>query len=960
MGITLNQVSWNLKDLQIDDIRVDNVLFKGVQLLVEYANSFWDEMLKEICPPMYTFTELVKTIRLEKQDSDLDTYAALAIQQAYLEVFQTTLKEVKDTLEVRFDLDDVADIDEQWRNKLLTSVEEFKECDIDAVRIDFPNLHDEPFVKNHLEKLAADWFRMRLFRKDGEEYEAANLARRISYQLYPHLLKIIAEHGELYAPLPEYFDVVNHRELQKHSDIEKYRAFLMQLPAKPIFHGIFALQDLYVELEATDIVLLSKKRYLIQPKVAGNELLEKEDSVQLMQTVLKQLDVRGPIILIQAGPGKGKSVFCQMLAARMAAERPNWIPILIRPGDKPFITGNSFNEIIKNSIEPYFTLTDDLLKTRRFLFILDGLDDLWPPTEFGHTFKRFFEQLAIFQKTYTEKDGWGHRFVITARPVRLQDIESGLPLNLLHLKIKNVEIPQFEMWLKNWEKLFGEDTANAFREVLERGKVFDQSENAYRNSIKGLVSELLLLYMLGAMHRDGALPQDVLETSPQRIEIYDRVVSWACEDTRKYHAVHHSNRVIERSGMKPYQLRRLLQEIALCIWHGRRESTSITRITKHLRDVAPEPVKKLTASDFDGMQTVLVSLPLQRYEGDNRHVEFFHKSFREYLAAEKMVETLMRLGERILNRYSQQGEYRINTMKEVAYHFYSVFGIALLSSEIYNFVMDILPRNFSLEEIKQVTKRLYHLYIDYSDGRWFDAGISKIQWDELKRYDGRTGLLQFEAQAGINLFVFLCLLYQQIDATFEICGREEDGTFDSNRFRRLVGLGEIAGTFGLLRRVHGFLSKVNLQRADLLCVNLRRATLQKANLQGAILREAILREANLEGASLQGADLRVANVQDVNLQDADLQGANLEEADLRDANLQGANMQDANLLCADLRDADFRRAVLRRVVLYGANLRGALLHDADVTGTIISQQHLATFRELFSDEQIAQLNVVQD
>lgn len=959
MGITLKQLTSDLRDLRIEDINVPNVLFNGVQLLLEYADSPWDEMIQGICPPAHTFVDLMKAIKLEKQDSDLDVYIVLIIQQAYLEVFQATLNEAKGVLEARFDLDDV-DIDKQWHRMLSRSIEEFEQCDIDAVRIDFPNLHDEPLVKDHLEQLTADWLRMRLFRKEHEEREAVTFARRISYQLYPHLLWMIAEHGELCAPLPEYFDVVNHRELQKLEAIEKYRAFLMKLPAKPVLHETFALQDLYVELDAADMTRPSTRRSLIESAIEGSKHFEEGKTAQLMQTVLKQLDNNNDIILIQAEPGRGKSVFCQMLAARVAAERLDWIPVFIPLRDERFVVQDSIEESIREYIRPHFMLTDDLLKTRRFLFILDGLDDLWLSPESGQTLKYFFNQLARFQNTYTEEDGWGHKFIITTDPVRIRYLESELPSKLFRLRIKNMETHRLDMWLRNWAALFGEDTANAFKRVLERGKIFDWSGSIGQDGIKKLVGEPLSLYMLGAMYRDGALPEDILDTSLRRIEIYNRVVSWVCGDTRKYQAVYQSNRILKKSDVTPHQFRQLLQEIALGIWHGGRQFVPVTRITRRLSDSVLEQMKKLMDSGFEGVYNLLISFPFLQYEGDTGNVEFSHKSFGEYLTAERMVEALMQIGERIPNRYSQQEEYRISSMKEVAYRFYSVFGIALLTDEIRDFVMDMLIKNLTIEEMRQMTERLYRVYINYSDGHWMDDGIAKMLWDELKQYGEGAGLLQFEAQAGINLFVLLCLLYRHTDDTFEICGREDDGTFDPNRFRKLVGFGELAGTFGLLRRVHDFLRKVNLHRADLLCANLRRAIMQEANLQGAILREAILREANLQRANLQGVDLRVANLQDANLQEANLQGANLEEADLRDANLQGANLQGANLLCADLRDVDLRGAGLQKVVLYGANLRGALLRDADVTNAVISKQHLVQFRDLFSDEQVAQLKVVQD
>jgi hypothetical protein len=837
-------------------------------------------------------------------------------------------------------------------------VEKFQECEIDAARINFPNLHNNLLVKEHLEKLAANWLRVRVFRKKDGKYEAINFARRVSYQLYPHILKIIAEHGDFYAPLAEHLKNIDYRELHELQDIEKYRASLMKLSSKPVFNETFALRDLYVELNATDITQSAESTYRGILDVEGDKQEGKRKTVRLMQMVFDQLEDREHVVFIQAESGKGKSVFCQMLAAQIAAQYPDWIPVLVCLRDDHFVVEDLFEESIKNYLKSYLALTDDLLTTRRFLFILDGIDELWPSSDTSYSFKFFFERLSTFQKKCVKKNRWRHKIIVTGRPVRTQAIEPELPANFLHLKIENMENPQFVTWLSNWTKLFGEETANEFRACLEKGRVFEEPEDREPNSMKELAGEPLLLCMLGLMHRDGALTQDVLESFPNRIEIYDRIVSWVCGDTKKYPLVHRSNKMLEKSDMTPYELRQLLQEIALCVWQSGMEFATTTSIMSRLNDSVPEPMKKLVDSGFGGVHNVFISFSFQQHEGDRENVEFSHNFFGEYLTAERMVEVLRQIGGRVYDQ--QPGEYQINNMKEVAHRFYQVFGAALLTDEIWVFVMNILTENLTDEEIGQITERLYHLYIDYSSGHWIDEGTTRTKWKMLKKYGDSVGLLQFEVQVGINLFVLLCLLYQHTDTIFDICGRDADGTFEPNRFRKLLALGEIVGTFELFRRIHHLLKKVNLQRANLLCANFRRANLRRANLQGAVLRDVNLRGASLQGANLREADLRGANLQDANLRRASLQEANLEDVNLRDADLREANLQGANLLCADLRDVDLQGASLQKAVLYGANLRGVIFQDADVTSAIISKQHLARHRHLFSDEQVMRLDVVQD
>ena len=104
------------------------------------------------------------------------------------------------------------------------------------------------------------------------------------------------------------------------------------------------------------------------------------------------------------------------------------------------------------------------------------------------------------------------------------------------------------------------------------------------------------------------------------------------------------------------------------------------------------------------------------------------------------------------------------------------------------------------------------------------------------------------------------------------------------------------------------LRRINLYRADLSGVDLRRATMYGAD----------LRRADLSGANLSGVDSRKAIMYGADLRRADLSGANLCRA-----NLYGADLSDANLSGADLTDADLSDANLYMSNLSGANLSGA-------------------------------------
>jgi hypothetical protein len=122
-------------------------------------------------------------------------------------------------------------------------------------------------------------------------------------------------------------------------------------------------------------------------------------------------------------------------------------------------------------------------------------------------------------------------------------------------------------------------------------------------------------------------------------------------------------------------------------------------------------------------------------------------------------------------------------------------------------------------------------------------------------------------------------------------------------------------------------SRIHLCDADL-----RGANLSGATLIGAYLMNADLTDADLRDAFLSGADLT-----DAYLSDADLASAYLSAADLTDANLRGAFLSDADLRDAFLSDADLRDAFLS----------GADLTDADLSEAIgLTAEQLETVPEM--------------
>ena len=143
---------------------------------------------------------------------------------------------------------------------------------------------------------------------------------------------------------------------------------------------------------------------------------------------------------------------------------------------------------------------------------------------------------------------------------------------------------------------------------------------------------------------------------------------------------------------------------------------------------------------------------------------------------------------------------------------------------------------------------------------------------------------------------------------------------------------------------HADLQKINLvdidlSRANLSNVNLAGANLASVNLFCANLVGTNLSEANLASAHLMGADLTNADVST-----ADLSGAYLVATILVDANFAEASLAKANLSSADLTRADFAHTNLSGARLMHTNLFDTGLWFANLSGAQLKSETLKYVR----------------
>ena len=893
-------------------------------------------------------------IEKTEQQPTLAECIFLVSQAAYLESFKGFLEQ-DDNLLNRIGQTPVSDKVKQLLKKLAD--------------LEFSDKSAKETVMCFRESILAKEFNLvlseRLQQAGLEDSQAKILTKRVAANTHRYLIEAWAISGDAMKHLGQSSFSEWREEQRQYQSIDEYlEEQIADKPKEKVFAEEFTFKDIYVPLKAKPI------------DKNGKPIEDAEDFD--LETWAKQLladeKKQNLVMFVEAGPGRGKSVFCRMFADWVRQHLfPIWTPVLIRLRDIPALQ-KSFRETLKDAVNASFASDDGWLtdKNTRYLFFLDGFDELLMEGRSSGGLEDFLKQVAKFQEACQQSSEMGHRVLITGRTLPLQGIERQMPDNLERVQIQVMDDTLQQQWLKKWEAQFGAEKTSAFQQFL-------QDESCPEQVKSDLAREPLLLYLLAAMHRDGILKVEDFQgtnSTQAKILIYNQAVNWVLTEQR--------SKLLNRdlTELETEDLRRILTEAGLCVVQSGGECASVAMIEERLK--ADNSVKALLEEaqqriGDNPLRNALAVFYLQQGSKDGS-VEFVHKSFGEFLCAERLKESL--------EEWTRPGNKRIrfNTQdSQMDWEIYDLLGYGALTAEIVEYLMGLLTTPAGAGEESsfrpvELFERLEDFYLRWCEGEFIDLLPESLPQKKMRllREQLKTqelGQRQIDIYAGLNVMILLFELHRygqdrdelKDKIVFYPCGKPnaEDELDDASRLLRVIGYSCCVGNSGFLQTVGRFLSGADLSHAYLSRANLNDTDLSGANLSDAYLSDADLSDADLSsakligakligadlsGADLSGADLSGADLSGANLSAADLSRANLSGTDLTGANLSGANLSganlivtdlsDANLSGADLSDANLRSANLSRAYLSRANLSFANLSLADLNGADLNRADL--------------------
>ncbi len=727
-----------------------------------------------------------------KKELSLEQCMALVSQAAYLESFQAILTD---------DPQLVVRIGESPASKSIEQeIEELGKREFDEREAKKAILY---FHESQLAEAFNDVLQQRLQQAGLPEAEAKTLTERVARKTNENLIPALVEVGESVERLVKWYSAGGKEQLEKYLSIEEYlEQEIRPKPDEYIFdeedEKQITFRDLYVPLK---VKLLDIKGDAIPDK----ELVDIEEWVK---TMLDDPDKKQKVLFIQGEAGRGKSVFCRMFADKVRqALHPTFTPITIRLRHLRALENN-----LTDTLENYLDAVDFVKsdsgwltdKNTRFLFLLDGFDELLLEGRFSGGLQEFLEQVEMFGR------GSHHRFLVTGRPLALQGIDRLLSQtkSLERVALEPMDNSIRQTWLDKWAAKVGTQEAIDFQQFLQ----------ACPDEIKNnLAREPLLLYLLARMHREQHLNVQTLaeaEGIKAKIRIYDESVKWVLDKQRQ-------DENLRLAGLESEDLRRFMTEAALCVVQSGNESAKVAMLEARLKD-SNDPVAKLIQkareqpslakeSEKKVLNNLLTAFYIKPASGDKGgSVEFTHKSFGEFLFAERLVESFLDWTRKVKRRQREEDDVSTEVMDK---QIYDLLGYGNLTLEIVSYLRGLWAENSKLDLV-YLFKRLQDFYLRWCDGEFIDAPPEK---ENLRGADLSGANLK-----GVILF-----------------------------YANLMGAS---------------LRGANLSGANIIAADLSRAELSRTDLSGANLRGAILFYANLRGANLRGANLRGANLRGADLE----------------------------------------------------------------------------------------------
>jgi uncharacterized protein YjbI with pentapeptide repeats len=846
---------------------------------------------------------------------------------------------------------------------------------------------------------------------------------------------------EKFAPFREFIELGGAEEKTAYKAFAehlKYQRWLFE-EAPVLRKSPFALQHVYVNTDCGSLTWgdIHPEDYYVGGRGALEEQSAEPRSMDpfseqnggrspLLQTVMALVARAGnrePII-IQGVAGAGKSSFTLRLCIEL--QRRQLRPVLIRFKDI------RFDRHVTESLPSAVRLSDEqrtpgaVMPTPRNLFrggnifresgsgeyshicryvlILDGWDEISVANE---GFKRRVEKiLEQIRSEYVDNMGLPLpvRIIMTGRPSADVNESGFLRDSTPILTIRSLTPPQLKGFVRDLSEavrtkplaLSGENIwpdeidlgrfESIFRRYEEeftnqRGRQVMLRDDSLRGGSLGVLGMPLLAQLAARLISSWRGEPEQLIDNPTTL--YRNLVNLTCKKAGKDEADSEEvSEVKAQSRIIGNRLRKLLWETASAMSIYGNDLIPYEELLARLNKEEDELDEEVSeATQEHTLSALLISF---YFKGGFKHTgcEFVHKSFREYLYAEALVEALKNYGRETQAEQPEREPYwkdfaeddpRFGLSRELAMLF-----TQWLSADVI-FHLDHLIEwetrraadrtvtgeagtttlQLDLRGWELVRDALADLWDWWGEGTHLRPQVLKNRRRELEYKEPFVSKLirnvlpvevnpgrirtprttALDAHVGYGLFTLSMLVHHHLlSASAESVTASGPGERDDVG-RSLIRRYQSAVVGGAVEKVRFAPSGPRPEYFQNYVHRIASAGLRpngwfpsEIDMRSVDLRNAYLTGVAFYNANLSYADLRGAKLYRVNLERASLAGADLRHTDVDNAYLIGVNFSGADLSNADLSKSDLTATNCNGANFSGARLYGAKFHEANLSG----------------------------
>jgi len=514
-----------------------------------------------------------------------------------------------------------------------------------------------------------------------EEFEASEVARHCSEEARNRFRTFLASDGPEAEWLRRYLDIAREETTAKRllEDLasirhtlngwvhassefrqrerqawEAYRQDLRALPdqKETMYNEVFGVRKVFLEPQAT---------YHVAGVTAdAGDPKTVPDLGRLLGVLLSSRVSGEDLIILCGGPGCGKSTLCRMLVSQLA-DNPEIHPVFLRL--RRLREGSDIALFIEESLHRLGVINrlSDLRGVSNLVLVLDGFDELVMASR--SRLRQFFNMLGDEHAAGPLRNA---KILVSGRDT-LFPAGEGLPTGSHVISLLPFDPPRVSAWGRKWRELHESGQGRTFRpELLLNGA----AKTRRTAPLQHLVSWPLTLHLVARVHTAGRLNLGVRSSQDvEKAYLYRSILAET--------ATRQTDQTEGKGRLESDKMRRFVRSLAWMMYYHSKDSMDPSDVMPLLAQFYPDA----TEADMSELADVAVVNCPELAKGEETGFEFVHKSFAEYLVAERVAHSI----EHVIFKAPQFGTDELTwrmTDDEAAAELAPVIGIRLVTEEV--------------------------------------------------------------------------------------------------------------------------------------------------------------------------------------------------------------------------------------------------------------------------------------